>query len=72
MMKRYKEENNEEKIKEIYEAFFLFAGMWAYGASLDEDKLSFNGQWKGMAKTVKFPDINNTFVWDFFFDPLEH
>jgi dynein heavy chain len=72
MMKRYKEENNEEKIKEIYEAFFLFAGMWAYGASLDEDKLSFNGQWKGMAKTVKFPDINGTFCWDFFFDPIEH
>ena len=54
-MKKYKEDNNEEKIKEIYEAIFIFAGMWAYGASLDEDKLTFSNHWKGAAK-VKFPD----------------
>ena len=55
MIKKYKEENKEEDIKNIYEAFFIFAGMWAYGASLNEDKLSFNGMWKGMAK-VRFPE----------------
>jgi hypothetical protein len=67
MMKRYKEDNKEDEIKTIYEAFFVFAGMWAYGASLDEDKLSFSNLWKGMSK-VKFPDVGQCF--DFFYDPL--
>lgn len=69
MMKKYREENKEEEIKNIYEAFFVFAGMWAYGASLDEDKLSFSGSWKGMSK-VKFPDNGQCF--DYFFDPLRN
>jgi len=68
MMKRYKEDNKEEEIKTIYEAFFVFAGMWAYGASLDEDKLTFSNQWKGMSK-VKFPDVGQCF--DFFYDPMK-
>ena len=55
MIKRYKEDSKDDEIKQIYEAFFIFAGMWAYGASLDEDKLTFSGIWKGMAK-IKFPD----------------
>ena len=55
MIKRYKEDSKDEEIKQIYEAFFIFAGMWAHGASLDEDKLTFSGIWKGMAK-IKFPD----------------
>lgn len=42
MIKKLKEENKDEEIKNIYEAFFIFAGMWSYGASLDEDKLSFS------------------------------
>jgi dynein heavy chain, axonemal len=67
MMKKYKEDQKDDEIKQIYEAFFIFAGMWAYGASLDEDKLSFSNSWKGMAK-VKFPDHGQCF--DFFFDPL--
>jgi len=45
-MKRLKEEGKEEEIKAIYEGFFLFAGMWAFGASLDEDKLSWSNTWK--------------------------
>jgi dynein heavy chain len=67
MMKRYKEESKDDEIKQIYEAFFVFAGMWSYGASLDEDKLSFSNSWKGMSK-VKFPDQGQCF--DFFFDPM--
>ena len=38
-LKKLREDNNEEAIKVIYEGFFVFAGMWAYGASLDEDKI---------------------------------
>ena len=67
MMKNYRADNKEDEIKTIYEAFFIFAGMWAYGASLDQDKLSFSGQWKGMAK-VKFPENGQCF--DYFYDPL--
>jgi dynein heavy chain len=67
MMKRYREDNKEEEIKTIYEAFFVFAGMWAYGASLDEDKLAFSNSWKGMSK-IKFPDVGMCF--DFFYDPM--
>jgi dynein heavy chain len=67
MMKRYREDNKEDEIKTIFEAFFVFAGMWAYGASLDEDKLTFSNQWKGMSK-IKFPDVGQCF--DFFYDPL--
>jgi dynein heavy chain len=71
LIKKYKDEQNDEKIKEIYEAFFIFAGMWSYGASLDEDKLTFSNQWKGAAK-VKFPDQGQNVgqCFDYFFDPL--
>ena len=56
-MKKLKEEGNqEESIKNIYEGFFLFSGMWAFGASLDEDKLSFSNGWKSISK-VKFPEL---------------
>lgn len=68
MMKRYKEDNKEDEIKTIYEAFFVFAGMWAYGASLDEDKLAFSNSWKGCSK-IKFPDVGQCF--DFFYDPAK-
>jgi dynein heavy chain len=69
MMKRLKEEGKEEEIKMLYEAFFVFAGMWAYGGSLDEDnKGNFSKSWISMSK-VKFPEGGQCF--DYFFDPLE-
>ena len=67
MMKAYRADNKEEEIKNIYESFFIFAGMWAYGASLDEDKLSFSGYWKSITKNV-FPEAGQCF--DYYFDPL--
>lgn len=67
-MKRLKEDNVEEKIKEIYEAFFIFAGMWAFGASLDEDKLSFSNSWKSASK-IKFPEQGTCF--DYYWDVLQ-
>lgn len=68
LLKRHREEGKEEEIKQIYEAFFVFAAMWAYGGSLDEDKLSFSNSFKSASK-VKFPDQGQCF--DYFFDPLE-
>jgi len=67
-MKKLREEGKEDEIKTIYEAFFIFAAMWAYGGSLDEDKLSFSNSFKSMSK-VKFPDVGQCF--DYFFNPLE-
>jgi len=55
LLKRHREEGKEEEIKQIYEAFFIFAAMWAYGGSLDEDKLSFSNGFKSVSK-IKFPD----------------
>jgi len=39
--------------------------MWAFGASLDEDKLSFSNGWKSISK-IKFPEQGMCF--DYFFD----
>jgi dynein heavy chain len=54
-IKMLKSEGKEEEIKQIYEAFFIFAMMWAYGGSLDEDKLRFSGTIKATSK-IKFPE----------------
>jgi dynein heavy chain len=56
-LKRLKEEGQVDRIKEIYEAFFIFAAMWAYGASLDEDKLSFSSNFKSLTTgNLKIPE----------------
>jgi dynein heavy chain len=39
----------------IYEAFFIFAVMWSFGACLTDDKIGFNGMMKSVSK-IKFPD----------------
>jgi dynein heavy chain len=68
-LKKLKEEpDGENEIKTIYEAYFVFAAMWAFGGSLNEDKLSFSNQWKSMSK-IKFPDAGQCF--DYFYDVLE-
>ena len=48
--KKLKEEGKEDDIKLIYEAFFVFALMWSYGASLSGDKLQFSNSVKNQAK----------------------
>lgn len=64
-----REENNEDAIKLIYEGFFVFAGMWAYGASLDEDKIQFSNAWKSLSgKQFKYEGDLQCF--DYFFDPI--
>lgn len=55
-IKKLKEENREDDIKIIYEAYFIFALMWSFGAPLTEDKISFNNILKSMSK-VKFPEV---------------
>jgi len=69
-IKALKEENEKEKLQAIYDAFFVFAGMWALGAGMNETKGRFSGNWKSSSQKVKFPDTNNL-CFDFFFDPFE-
>jgi dynein heavy chain len=69
VLKRLREEGKEDEIKTLYEAFFIFAAMWAYGGSLDQDdKNSFSKNLIASSK-VKFPEGGQCF--DYFYDPLE-
>jgi dynein heavy chain len=70
-LKRLKEEGQVDRIKEIYEAFFIFAAMWAFGASLDEDRVSFSNAIKSNTTNanLKFPEAGQTF--DYFYDVIE-
>lgn len=70
-LKKLHEENKEDDIKTIYEAFFIFGLMWAYGGALEEDKISFSGIIKGLAgSNVPFPQAVNGQCFDFYFDPI--
>ena len=62
-----KENNREEEIKNIYEAFFIYAVMWSFGAPLTDERISFNGVMKSQAK-VKFPDAGQ--CYDYYYDPI--
>lgn len=69
VLKRLREENKEEEIKQLYEAFFIFASMWAYGGSLDQDdKNQFSKTLMAQSK-VKFPEGGQCF--DYYYDPIE-
>jgi len=68
-LKKLREENNEEAIKIIYEGFFVFAGMWAYGASLDEDKIQFSNSWKSLS-SKQFKYEGDQQVFEYYFDPI--
>ena len=59
----------DDAIKIIYEGFFVFAMIWAFGGPFVDAKISFNGVLRGMAGRVKFPD--GGLVYDYFFDPMK-
>ena len=58
------EEDYIEKYKQIYEGIFAFAFMWAFGATLSEDKIQFNGTVRSVCK-VKFPEGGMCFDYKF-------
>jgi len=70
-LKKLKEEGNGDRIKDIYEAFFIFATMWAYGASLVEDKNAFSNQYRSLVTNpnLKFPEGGQ--IFDYYYDVLE-
>lgn len=65
----------EEEIKSIYEAFFIFAAMWAVGGGVgggqddEKDFKDFNSMWRAIAK-IKFPESG--LCYDYYFDINEN
>ncbi|XP_008947613.1 PREDICTED: dynein heavy chain 9, axonemal-like, partial [Merops nubicus] len=58
--------------KELYELYFVFAAVWAFGGSLFQDQLvdyrvEFSKWWVSEFKTIKFPSQGT--VFDFYIDP---
>ncbi|CAH8620633.1 unnamed protein product [Schistosoma intercalatum] len=59
--------------KELYELYFVFCAVWAFGGSLFQDQLvdhrvEFSKWWVTEFKSVKFP--TNGIVFDYFIDPV--
>jgi dynein heavy chain len=73
ILKRLKEnsETFQENLKVIYEGFFSFAFMWAFGATLSEDRITFNGQMRSMCK-VKIPEGGMCFDYYFSIQTLQY
>ncbi|NWR75951.1 DYH9 protein, partial [Centropus unirufus] len=58
--------------KELYELYFVFAAVWAFGGSTFQDQLvdyrvEFSRWWMAEFKTIKFPSQGT--VFDFYIDP---
>ncbi|NXW79744.1 DYH9 protein, partial [Hirundo rustica] len=58
--------------KELYELYFVFAAVWAFGGSMFQDQLvdyrvEFSKWWVSEFKTIKFPSQGT--VFDFYVDP---
>ncbi|NWU90022.1 DYH9 protein, partial [Upupa epops] len=58
--------------KELYELYFVFAAIWAFGGSTFQDQLvdyrvEFSRWWVREFKTIKFPSQGT--VFDFYIDP---
>jgi dynein heavy chain len=66
-MKSLQAERNED-IKDIYDAYFIYAFMWSFGASLSDGRISFSSTLKSKAK-IKFPDQGQ--CYDYWYDPLK-
>ena len=61
--------------KELYELYFVFCCVWAFGASLFQDQLTdhrveFTKWWANEFKTIKFPSAGT--VFDYYIDPNTH
>ncbi|KAB7494337.1 hypothetical protein Anas_04775 [Armadillidium nasatum] len=60
-----------ESGKEIYEIYFVFAAVWAFGSTMYQDgnidyRVEFSKWWQQEFKTIKFP--GNGTVFDYFID----
>ncbi|KAK2885147.1 hypothetical protein Q8A73_021621 [Channa argus] len=58
--------------KELYELYFVFAAIWAFGGAMFQDqlvdyRLEFSKWWVAEFKTIKFPSQGT--VFDYYIDP---
>ena len=61
--------------KELYELYFVFCCVWAFGGCLFQDQLvdhrvEFTKWWVTEFKTIKFPSAGT--VFDYYIDPATH
>ena len=61
--------------KELYELYFVFAAVWAFGGAMFQDQLvdyrvEFSKWWVTEFKTIKFPSAGT--VFDYFIDAETH
>ena len=61
--------------KELYELYFVFCCVWAFGACLFQDQLTdhrvdFTKWWANEFKTIKFPSAGT--VFDYYIDNSTH
>lgn len=72
ILMNYSNKEPDDQLKQIYEAFFIFATMWAWGGSIgggqdDNEILSkFSSVWRSLSK-IKFPEASTpTTCYDYF------
>ncbi|XP_077481740.1 dynein axonemal heavy chain 9 isoform X2 [Stigmatopora argus] len=61
-----------DSAKELYELYFVFAAVWAFGGALFQDQMidyrvEFSKWWVAEFKTIKFPSQDT--VFDYYVDP---
>jgi hypothetical protein len=54
--------------KLVFEGIFVSAMIWSFGAAFDDQRSWFSNVLKNRSSKLKFPDIQNTQVYDFRFD----
>ncbi|XP_073516352.1 dynein axonemal heavy chain 9 isoform X1 [Phyllobates terribilis] len=67
-----KENTPSDSPKELYELYFVFAAVWAFGGAMFQDQLidyrvEFSKWWITEFKTIKFPSQGT--VFDYYIDP---
>ncbi|XP_077110730.1 dynein axonemal heavy chain 9 isoform X2 [Ranitomeya variabilis] len=67
-----KENSPPDSPKELYELYFVFAAVWAFGGAMFQDQLidyrvEFSKWWITEFKTIKFPSQGT--VFDYYIDP---
>jgi len=65
-----KNADSMERLKNMFDCFYAFAMIWAFGGCLDESKREFNGYLRGACSKLKFPEGGS--VYDYFYEPVEH
>jgi len=62
----------DDVMKLVYEGIFAYAMIWSFGAALQDssDRSWFNGTIRNKAGKIKFPEIQNSQVYDFKFDVM--